>query len=75
MDEENLNLLEDYVFIEYMNKAGTKKIVERLNLLNDYLFMKYMGETGDEEQLTAFLNAVLHKTNKDKIVSVKILED
>jgi predicted transposase/invertase (TIGR01784 family) len=46
---------------------------ERLNPLNDYLFMKYMGEKGDEEQL-AFLNAVLHKTHKDGIVSINIIE-
>jgi predicted transposase/invertase (TIGR01784 family) len=41
--------------------------------LNDFLFMKYMGEEGDEDQLLAFLNAVLHKTGSDGIVSVKIL--
>jgi predicted transposase/invertase (TIGR01784 family) len=45
---------------------------ERLNPLNDYLFMKYMGEPGDEVQLLAFLNAVLQKTDRDGIVSVKI---
>jgi predicted transposase/invertase (TIGR01784 family) len=48
---------------------------ERLNPLNDFLFMKYMGEKGDEEQLTSFLQGVLHKTKKDKIVSVTILEN
>jgi predicted transposase/invertase (TIGR01784 family) len=48
---------------------------ERLNPLNDYLFMKYMGEKGDEEQLIAFLNVVLQKTKRDKIVSVTILEN
>jgi predicted transposase/invertase (TIGR01784 family) len=47
---------------------------EKLNPLNDYLFLKYMGEPGDEEQLLAFLNAVLQKTGKDGIVSVKIEE-
>jgi predicted transposase/invertase (TIGR01784 family) len=75
MDEENLNSLEDYVFMKYMDEEGNQKILERLNPLNDYLFMKYMGEIGDEEQLIAFLNAVLHRTGKDKIVSIKILED
>jgi predicted transposase/invertase (TIGR01784 family) len=34
-----------------------------------------MGEKGDEEQLTAFLNIVLRKTEKDGIVSVTILEN
>jgi hypothetical protein len=33
--------------------------MERFNPLNDYLFLKIMGEEGDEEQLLAFLNAVL----------------
>jgi predicted transposase/invertase (TIGR01784 family) len=45
---------------------------ERLNPLNDYLFLKYMGEPGDEEQLQAFLNAVLQKTDNERITSVKI---
>lgn len=35
--------------------------------------MKYMGEEGDEEQLLAFLNAVLQKTGRNGIVAVKIL--
>jgi predicted transposase/invertase (TIGR01784 family) len=48
---------------------------EKLNLLNDYLFMKYMGEKGDEEQLTAFLNAVLQRTGKGRISSVDIVEN
>jgi predicted transposase/invertase (TIGR01784 family) len=48
---------------------------ERLNPLNDYLFLKYMGEKGDEEQLIDFLNAVLHKTHRDGIVSIDILEN
>jgi predicted transposase/invertase (TIGR01784 family) len=48
---------------------------ERLNPLNDYLFLKYMGEPGDEEQLQAFINAILQKTDKDRITSVKIEEN
>ena len=48
---------------------------EKLNFLNDYLFMKYMGEKGDEEQLIAFLNAVLQKTGKGNISSVSIAEN
>jgi predicted transposase/invertase (TIGR01784 family) len=48
---------------------------ERLNLLNDYLFVKVMGEKGDEEQLLGFLNAVLRRTGKDRLVSVEILEN
>jgi predicted transposase/invertase (TIGR01784 family) len=34
-----------------------------------------MGEPGDEEQLLAFLNAVLQKTGRNRIVSVKIEEN
>ena len=75
MDEESLNSLEDYVFIKHIDEDGNSQILERLNPLNDYLFMKFMGETGDEVQLIALLNAILHKTDKDKIVSIKILED
>jgi predicted transposase/invertase (TIGR01784 family) len=52
-----------------------QKPAERLNPLNDYLFMKVMGEKGDEEQLLSFLNAVLRRTGKDRLVSVEILEN
>ncbi|GHU54065.1 hypothetical protein FACS189411_00020 [Bacteroidia bacterium] len=47
---------------------------ERLNPLNDYLFLKYMGEKGDEEQLLAFLNAVLQRTGKGNLQSIEIIE-
>ncbi|MDR0683244.1 MAG: Rpn family recombination-promoting nuclease/putative transposase [Dysgonamonadaceae bacterium] len=50
-------------------------MLEKLNLLNDYLFMKYMGEKGDEEQLTAFLSAVLQRTGRGRISSVEIVEN
>jgi predicted transposase/invertase (TIGR01784 family) len=45
----------------------------RFNPLNDYLFLKIMGEEGDEEQLLAFLNAVLADAREDPIKLVKIL--
>jgi predicted transposase/invertase (TIGR01784 family) len=48
--------------------------MERLNPLNDYIFMKTFGEKGDEEQLLAFLNAVLKRTGRDGLVSVEIVE-
>jgi predicted transposase/invertase (TIGR01784 family) len=48
---------------------------KRLNPLNDYLFLKYMGEKGDEEQLLAFLNAVLQRTGKGNMKSVEIIEN
>ena len=47
---------------------------ERLNPLNDYIFQKLLGEKGDEEQLLSFLNAVLKRTGRDKLVSVEIIE-
>jgi predicted transposase/invertase (TIGR01784 family) len=50
-------------------------ITKRLNPLNDFLFLKVMGEKGSEEQLLAFLNAVLGRTGKNKLVAVEILED
>ncbi|GHT53400.1 hypothetical protein AGMMS49982_16280 [Bacteroidia bacterium] len=48
---------------------------ERLNPLNDYLFLKYMGEKGDEVQLLAFLNAVLHRTGRNNLQSLEIIEN
>jgi predicted transposase/invertase (TIGR01784 family) len=54
---------------------STKKPAGRLNPLNDYLFVKVMGEKGDEEQLLGFLNAVLGRTGKDRIIAVEILEN
>ncbi|MDR1411276.1 MAG: Rpn family recombination-promoting nuclease/putative transposase [Spirochaetaceae bacterium] len=50
-------------------------VKQRLNPLNDYLFLKIMGEKGDEEQLCAFLNAVLGRKGQDAIVSVEIIEN
>jgi predicted transposase/invertase (TIGR01784 family) len=48
---------------------------DRLNPLNDYIFLKVMGEKGDEEQLCAFLNAVLGRKGQDAIESVEIIEN
>ncbi|GHU95784.1 hypothetical protein FACS189479_09440 [Spirochaetia bacterium] len=52
-----------------------EKPLDRLNPLNDYLFFKVMGEKGDEEQLLAFLNAVLKRSGQNRLVSVEILEN
>jgi predicted transposase/invertase (TIGR01784 family) len=52
-----------------------EKSIERLDPLNDYLFLKMMGEKGDEEQLLAFINAVLKRTGKGTLQSVKIVEN
>jgi predicted transposase/invertase (TIGR01784 family) len=50
-------------------------VKDRLNPLNDYLFLKVMGEKGDEEQLCAFLNAVLGRQGPDAIETVEIIEN
>ena len=47
----------------------------RLNPLNDYLFLKIMGEKGSEIQLLGFLNAVLGRTESNRLVSVEIIEN
>jgi predicted transposase/invertase (TIGR01784 family) len=57
------------------NSSAGGRPAERLNPLNDYLFLKVMGEKGDEEQLQGFLNAVLRRTGRDRLVSVEILEN
>jgi len=48
-------------------------VIERFNPLNDYIFLKIMGEKGDEEQLLAFLNAVLKRPEK-QLQSIEIIE-
>jgi predicted transposase/invertase (TIGR01784 family) len=48
---------------------------DRLNPLNDYLFFKVMGEKGDEEQLCAFLNAVLGRQGQDAVETLEIVEN
>jgi predicted transposase/invertase (TIGR01784 family) len=50
-------------------------IRERFNPLNDYIFLKVMGEKGDEEQLLAFLNAVLGRQGENAIESVEVIEN
>ena len=52
---------------------GAKKT--RRRVLNDFAFKKVFGEKGDEAQLISLLNAILKLTGKDKIVSIKIVEN
>jgi hypothetical protein len=47
----------------------------RLRVLNDFAFKKVFGEKGDEAQLISLLNAILKRTGKDRIVSIKIIEN
>jgi predicted transposase/invertase (TIGR01784 family) len=49
--------------------------MDRLKPLNDIAFQKAMGEKGDEQQLLAFLNAVLQRTGKGNLAAVEILEN
>jgi predicted transposase/invertase (TIGR01784 family) len=48
---------------------------KRLRILNDFAFLKSLGEKGDEPQLISFLNAVLRRTSRGKIVSLEIIEN
>jgi predicted transposase/invertase (TIGR01784 family) len=50
-------------------------VKKRLHILNDFAFLKSFGEKGDETQLTAFLNAVLRRTDRKKIISLEIIEN
>ena len=58
-----------------MNISNNNKPSVRLNPLNDYLFLKVMGEKGDEVQLLGFLNAVLKRTEQNRLVSVEIMDN
>ena len=58
-----------------ITKLPEQQSRRRLNPLNDYLFCKVMGEKGSEVQLLGFLNAVLGRSEKDKIVSIDIIEN
>ena len=58
-----------------MKTSTTLQPTQRLNPLNDYLFLKIMGEKGSEIQLLGFLNAVLGRTESNKLVSVEIIEN
>ena len=49
--------------------------MERLKPLNDFIFKKLFGEKEDEPILLSFLNAVLKRTHKEKIVEIEILDN
>jgi predicted transposase/invertase (TIGR01784 family) len=48
--------------------------LERLKPLNDFIFKKTFGEKGDEEQLLSLLNAILKRTENNKLMSIEIIE-
>ncbi|MGL4798931.1 MAG: Rpn family recombination-promoting nuclease/putative transposase [Cellulosilyticaceae bacterium] len=49
--------------------------MERLKPLNDFIFKKLFGEKDDEPVLIAFLNAVLNRTQKEKLTQIEIIEN
>lgn len=49
--------------------------MQRLNPLNDYIFKRIMGEKESEDTLIAFLNAVLDVDNRNKLVSLEIIDN
>ena len=49
--------------------------MERLKPLNDFIFKKLFGEKGDEPMLLSFLNAVLNRTQKEKLTEIEIVEN
>ncbi len=49
--------------------------MERLKPLNDFIFKKLFGEKDDEPVLIAFLNAVLNRTQKEKLTEIEIIEN
>lgn len=49
--------------------------MERLKPLNDFIFKKIFGEKDAEPILIAFLNAVLNRTQKEKLVEIEIIEN
>ena len=49
--------------------------MERLKPLNDFIFKKLFGEKGDEPMLLSFLNAILNRTQKEKLTEIEIIEN
>lgn len=49
--------------------------MRKVKPLNDFIFKKIFGEKGNEDILISFINAVLKKTKKEKIVEVEIIDN
>lgn len=49
--------------------------MRKVKPLNDFIFKKVFGEKGNEDILLAFINAVLKRTKKDKIVELEIIDN
>lgn len=49
--------------------------MRKVKPLNDFIFKKIFGEKGNEDILIAFINAVLNRTKKEKIVELEIIDN
>ena len=49
--------------------------MKRLKPLNDFIFKKLFGENEVKDNLIAFLNAVLNRTDKGRLVAIDIIEN
>ena len=49
--------------------------MRKVKPLNDFIFKKIFGEKGNEDILIAFINAVLKRTKKEKIVELEIIDN
>lgn len=49
--------------------------MRKVKPLNDFIFKKVFGEKGNEDILIAFINAVLKRTKKEKIVELEIIDN
>lgn len=49
--------------------------MKRLKPLNDYIFKKLFGENEVKDNLIAFLNAVLDKKDRDRLVTLEIVDN
>jgi hypothetical protein len=49
--------------------------MERLKPLNDYIFKKLFGENEVKDNLVAFLNAVLDRKDRDRLVTLEIVDN
>ena len=49
--------------------------MERLKPLNDFIFKKTFGEEETKDNLIALLNAILSKKDRDKLVTLEIVDN
>lgn len=49
--------------------------MERMKPLNDYVFKKLFGEEDTKDNLIALLNAILNKNDREKLVTIEIIEN